>query len=1142
MGGPREHIDGLTRLHKLATLEEQRAAFRHAFASLAAVAAENAPVPLEGLDPVALRDATRVALRAGFFDDLGWLAPASAHAATYELAAVLPAGDEKRELGRRTLRALHDGNAAVFTMLATQLATGSRRGLSGPAIRARVALALDLPIGRGVRADALALALIARKDLAEDWLVAPSTGSLPSRRLAARLLERAAREAARRASAGDSSVLRVFERDSVVAASARLLADREPLVWRHVASARGLLAEAIPRLEAEIDESLHESLTPTEWRRGAASLATTIALDPALGTSKCEALLSGPLMARDAGIAAAMVLGLARAAEVEPDAVEALLQTLVRDGGLDAIEALHEIRAERVGSELGEWAARLALIRLRDDGLGRPDGDDGHFALLRAIDADLRSREERPFEVTLRERLEDAKAAFIDQDARSAYAAAQDVLAAVLDTLARLEAGRDDTQEARCESFTLLRQLDATVLESSALADLLQLGAGRGEAGGAAGARSLDACFARLTTFVLDRERDPVRDPAAIVHPTLRQRRLRTLLHLVDVDGSHLDERTPELRERRIRTANFLLGRTRDDAPSPLRRVVAAGAARACDALLREEVGELSDVLLAAAWNARTEHDLVTLAEASMVPEAAAVFRAYASVIERTQRTARVTDTRAIAGLEALKELARQMPGASSPRVEALRRALRDSIDALDALAEAASMSEVTGSEDAGSPSGSLLASLGAATEQLARLVAGAMRRLGQPLPDEQPAVVGGFRFLELVMLRAIRKGQEGAGVVPSSSRPSSEMERELADAMQTAIEALREDLPVHLAEVAAGVLVRVISLPRTGQRRSRPPRISLRGREAALPPWMPPGRTLGGFYVLRALGSGAVGSVFVARRAEERGNDRAPRFALKVPEYGGSVARTLSEAQFLQMFREEAGALLAVPPHENLARLVTFDVGARPKPILVMELVEGATLERRIETGSLDLERGLHLLDGIAAGLGTLHAAGLGHLDLKPSNVILRDPDGPGPGLETAVLVDFGLAGRTVRPGCATASYGAPEVWGLVPAGHVPQPAPADVYAFACVAFESLTGKTLFDGPSDLAVVGAHLQHDGELPALASLAHHDRRLTPLVQALADGLRQDPRRRPPIAVLRQALASAAPVLRGHRWPLPAVVG
>jgi serine/threonine protein kinase len=174
--------------------------------------------------------------------------------------------------------------------------------------------------------------------------------------------------------------------------------------------------------------------------------------------------------------------------------------------------------------------------------------------------------------------------------------------------------------------------------------------------------------------------------------------------------------------------------------------------------------------------------------------------------------------------------------------------------------------------------------------------------------------------------------------------------------------------------------------------------------------------------------------------------------------------------------------------------------------PILVMELVEGATLERRIETGSLDLERGLHLLDGIAAGLHTLHAAGLGHLDLKPSNVILRDPDGPGPGLETAVLVDFGLAGRTVRPGCATASYGAPEVWGLVPAGHVPQPAPADVYAFACVAFESLTGKTLFDGPSDLAVVGAHLQHDGELPALASLAHHDRRLTPLVQALAEAI------------------------------------
>jgi serine/threonine protein kinase len=219
----------------------------------------------------------------------------------------------------------------------------------------------------------------------------------------------------------------------------------------------------------------------------------------------------------------------------------------------------------------------------------------------------------------------------------------------------------------------------------------------------------------------------------------------------------------------------------------------------------------------------------------------------------------------------------------------------------------------------------------------------------------------------------------------------------------------------------------------------------------------------LGGFYVLHALGAGAVGSVFVARRGEERTLEDAELFALKVAEYGGTVARTLGEAEFFQMFRDEAGALLAVPSHPNLARLVTFDAGARPKPILVMELVEGPTLERIIETGSLDMPRAIHTMLGVASGLEAMHSAGVGHLDLKPSNVILRDPDGDGPAPEMPVLVDFGLAGRKVRPGCATASYGAPEVWGLTPKGHVAQPSAADVYAFGCLVYEMLHGMELF-------------------------------------------------------------------------------
>jgi serine/threonine protein kinase len=97
-----------------------------------------------------------------------------------------------------------------------------------------------------------------------------------------------------------------------------------------------------------------------------------------------------------------------------------------------------------------------------------------------------------------------------------------------------------------------------------------------------------------------------------------------------------------------------------------------------------------------------------------------------------------------------------------------------------------------------------------------------------------------------------------------------------------------------------------------------------------------------------------------------------------------------------------------------------------------VMELVEGPNLERLLEARRLDVATVLDLLDGIAAGLEAMHAAGIAHLDLKPANVIVRDAPGQ---RRAPVLVDFGLAGRRVRPGCGTLDYSAPEIWGSSPA-----------------------------------------------------------------------------------------------------------
>jgi len=223
---------------------------------------------------------------------------------------------------------------------------------------------------------------------------------------------------------------------------------------------------------------------------------------------------------------------------------------------------------------------------------------------------------------------------------------------------------------------------------------------------------------------------------------------------------------------------------------------------------------------------------------------------------------------------------------------------------------------------------------------------------------------------------------------------------------------------------------------------------------------------------------------------------------------------------------------MLAVPSHPNLASFVTFDAGAKPKPILVMELVEGGTLERRIAKGDLDVQRALGLIDGMLLGLEAMHSVGVGHLDVKPSNVILRE----GARGSEPVLVDFGLSGRHVRPGCATGPYGAPEIWGLLPEGVIPAPMAADVYALGCVAYEVMLGRALFEASSEMAMIAAHISHDGEPPLVQQLSAKTT-TRPFAEWLMRCLRQDPRQRGSVTELRQGLRQVGLALSGLSWPL-----
>src|SRR5205085_11497635 len=118
------YLEAFARLHTLADVAERRGVTRQGLAVIAQIA-EREPAPLEGIAPEQLQQAVRVALDDGNLVDLDWLSPAAGAIAMFELAQALPAGPERRELGRRVLTRLRDADRDTFVRLLVALARSS---------------------------------------------------------------------------------------------------------------------------------------------------------------------------------------------------------------------------------------------------------------------------------------------------------------------------------------------------------------------------------------------------------------------------------------------------------------------------------------------------------------------------------------------------------------------------------------------------------------------------------------------------------------------------------------------------------------------------------------------------------------------------------------------------------------------------------------------------------------------------------------------------------------------------------------------------------------------------------------------------------------------------------------------------------
>jgi len=224
----------------------------------------------------------------------------------------------------------------------------------------------------------------------------------------------------------------------------------------------------------------------------------------------------------------------------------------------------------------------------------------------------------------------------------------------------------------------------------------------------------------------------------------------------------------------------------------------------------------------------------------------------------------------------------------------------------------------------------------------------------------------------------------------------------------------------------------------------------------------LPIGAQVAGYRISGTLGRGGMGFVYEAEHAV-----LGRKAALKT-----LLPELLEDGDFRQRFVTESQTVAALD-HPSIIPI--YDAGdAGGVVYIAMRYVAGGDLAQLIESGTLELERALDILEQVAGALDAAHANELVHRDVKPANVLVETGG-------RVYLTDFGIAKRARSKGVTqtgffvgTLDYAAPEQIRGEPVG-----APADVYAFGCLVFESLTGKKPFERDTDVAVMYAQLRDD---------------------------------------------------------------
>jgi len=243
------------------------------------------------------------------------------------------------------------------------------------------------------------------------------------------------------------------------------------------------------------------------------------------------------------------------------------------------------------------------------------------------------------------------------------------------------------------------------------------------------------------------------------------------------------------------------------------------------------------------------------------------------------------------------------------------------------------------------------------------------------------------------------------------------------------------------------------------------------------------PSSFIGPYRLLREIGSGGIGAVYLAERVVD---GVVLRSALKV------LAPHAVDASFIERFYREQQNLAALD-HPNITRLLDAGWDAGGRPYLVMEYVEGEHLDEYCDARNLGIAERLRVFLQICDAMSNAHRNLIVHLDLKPSNVLVSKSG-------AVKLLDFGtsklirLDGNPTSTVMATPAYASPEQ--LL---NEPVSTASDVFGLGAILFELLVGRAPFGRTSAAIRIEAathEVEPDSITKALTAKAAQNRGTT----------------------------------------------